>query len=129
MSLTAKYAAEIILRSFKQRGTGTGEIEMRGALWGDFFRPDGRSGEDFQRGLEYGLEQGLWEPAGAAVRLLQPGTDAIAALGEPHIVVVLRNLGKGVTPTDNPSLYRVGDDLLSLEQMREILPNYEAPED
>lgn len=79
--MTDEEAALLILGSFKRRNTGVGEIQMQGAAYGDFMKPDDRTGEQWKAGLDYGLSQKWWErTGGAALRLLDAGYQKIGDL-------------------------------------------------
>ena len=73
--MTDEEAALLILGSFKRRNTRIGEIEMQGAVYGDF------TGAKWNAGLDYGLDQKWWErTGGAALRLLDAGYQKIGDL-------------------------------------------------
>lgn len=79
--MTDEQAALLILGSFKRRNTRIGEIEMQGAVYGDFIQPDNRTGAQWNAGLDYGLDQKWWErTGGAALRLLDAGYQKIGDL-------------------------------------------------
>lgn len=67
--MTSEEALDIVLEQFRRSGVRPGQILMQGAIEADFLRPAGRQVADLEAGVNLGIDRGLLEIAGLAVRL------------------------------------------------------------